>query len=165
MIPSVFFRGKYYAIISGEIERTVFGQFGQRIIQRDAALPDFFCAITPNVVNPVRPGLRQLRDHWLLHLFANQSDKRELTAVRRPARIQVAIGAGREVAQRVAAEFVNNDKAVIAAIADKSNSLPIRRPLRLRALATDKSQRLSFFLARDWRDRDWSDPNLLLRRP
>src|SRR5258708_31058299 len=87
-----------------------------------------------------------------------------MASVRRPTRIKIPISAGRGVAQRGAAKFVNDDKAVIAAIADERNLLPVGRPPGLRVVASREGQRFGFGLcivaARNWRN-----PALLLRPP
>ena len=87
-----------------------------------------------------------------------------MASIRRPARIKIPVGAGREVAQRVAAKFINDDEAVITSVADERDLLPIGRPLRLRVVAPREGQRFGFGLgiavARNRRD-----PDLLLRRP
>src|SRR5258708_9535490 len=87
-----------------------------------------------------------------------------MAAVRRPARIKIPIGAGREVAQRVAAKFVNDDKAMISPVADERNLLPVGRPPGLRVVASREGQRFGFGLCIAVA-RHWCDPYLLLRRP
>src|SRR5260221_11852390 len=87
-----------------------------------------------------------------------------MAAVRRPARIKIPIGAGREVAQRVAAKFVNDDKAMISPVADERNLLPVGRPPGLRVVASPEGQRFGFALCIAVA-RHWSDQYLLLPRP
>src|SRR5258708_19751744 len=87
-----------------------------------------------------------------------------MAAVRRPARIKIPIGAGREVAQRVAAKFVNDDKAMISPVADERNLLPVGRPPGLRVVASREGQRFGFGLCIAVA-RHWCDPYLLLPRP
>src|SRR5258708_33838804 len=98
--------------------------------------------------------MRCRRNHWLLYFPAHQPHEGEMASVRRPTRIKIPISAGRGVAQRGAAKFVNDDKAVIAAIADERNLLPVGRPPGLRVVASREGQRFGFGLcivaARNW---------------
>src|SRR5258708_22823128 len=87
-----------------------------------------------------------------------------MAAVRRPARIKIPIGAGREVAQRVAANFVNDEQAMVSPGAGDRNLLPVGRPPGLRVVASREGQRFGFGLCIAVA-RHWCDPYLLLRRP
>src|SRR5262249_51655697 len=147
-------------VARGKLKRNIGGEPGKRVVQRSTALPYLLAAFLGHVVHPDRPGLRQQRDDGLLHLLANNSDECDLATIRRPARELIAVGAGREIFQFAASEFINRDEAVVAAVTHERDLLAVRRPFGLLIVSARVSQRFGLFFPRNG-----SNPELFLGRP
>src|ERR1051326_9526254 len=93
-------------------------------------MPYFMALAGGGIGNPNRPRLRLDRNQRLLLLRARGLYIGDQFAVRRPARQVIFIYTGREIARPLPADVIHADQAVITAIANEGNTLPIRRPFR-----------------------------------
>src|SRR5919198_3633062 len=160
MIPAVLLGGEHNPIIRRKHEGSLGRKPGERIVGPIAAVPDLSSLARRGIRDPDRPRYDASRNQGHFFLDARHADKRDLPPIRRPAGIEVAIDAGREVTHGVAPEIINCDEVVIFAMADKSDLPSIARPLGFGILAADIGQLVSRRCSRDRRY-----PQLLARGP
>src|SRR5205807_208686 len=130
-------------IIRRKQERSLGREAGKGIVGLVTALPDLPSVAACGLRHPNRPGHDASRNQGQFFLNAGHADKSNLPAVRRPARIEIAIDAGGEVTYRVAPEVINRDETVILAMADKSDLASVGRPLGIEILAAHIGQLVS----------------------
>src|SRR5581483_6154652 len=142
VVPSVLLVGEDNAVGGGEVERLAGSQIGQRLLQLFAAAPDFARLPRFRIAHPYGPRVGTQRDNRHLRLYPAPANERNLPPVRRPARMNIAIHTGSQIADRVAPEIVDGDEAVIAAVTDERDAPPVRRPARAVVLAAHVRQLL-----------------------
>src|SRR5437588_12913240 len=103
-----------------------------------------------SIRQPDGPGTRALRNQRKMVLLAGSADEHKLLTVRRPARHQITIRTGRDVANMLRRKIIDHDEAVVAPVRDKGDVVAVRRPLRSRVITAQLGKLTRRLIAGNW---------------
>src|SRR5579871_3292456 len=135
MVSAILLRDKHDSIAIGKVQRVV-GKRRKRVVSFMAAVPQLMSLSRLGIGKPQAPRADTHRNDRLVVLLARRANEHDLAAIRRPARREIPVQAGCNIANTLGREIEDRDETVILAVGSKGNVLTVRRPLGSRFIAT-----------------------------